>query len=227
VPQLIAVTYPDLFKAEEVRLKLWKLQQEYLLELDDAVVITKDANGKIKLHQAINLTAISAVSGGFWGTLIGMIFLNPIFGAAMGVTWGAISGALTDIGINDQFMKDLSAKLPVNTSALFVLVRNATPDKVVAGIASYGGTVLQSSLTHEDEAKLQAALNRCTYAPPKAMTESSTTPTHRSRFPPSNRNGNCAPLQSLASTRAAMRARVSAGCSSITASTVPSARRVA
>ena len=73
--QLIAVTYPDLFKAEEVRAKLWKQQREYLLALNDAVVVTKDAEGKVKLHQLMNLTAVGAVSGGFWGTLIGMIFL--------------------------------------------------------------------------------------------------------------------------------------------------------
>jgi uncharacterized membrane protein len=158
MPQLIAVTYPDIFKAEEVRLALWKLQRDYLLELDDAVVVTKNGQSKVKLHQAVNLTTIGAVSGGFWGTLIGMIFLNPILGAAVGAASGAISGAVTDVGINDEFMKGLAEKLAPNTSALFVLVRHATPDKVVAEIAKYGGTVLQSSLSHVDEAKLQAAL---------------------------------------------------------------------
>jgi uncharacterized membrane protein len=157
---MIAVAYGDLHKAEEVRLKLWKLQSAYLLELDDAVVVTKNEAGRIKLHQATSLPILGAVSGGFWGTLIGMIFLNPIFGAAIGATWGAISGALTDLGINDRFMKDLAEKFAPNTSALFVLVRDVTPDKVVAEIAAYGGTVLQSSLSHEDETKLQAALTR-------------------------------------------------------------------
>jgi uncharacterized membrane protein len=156
--QLIAVTYPDQFKAEEVRVKLWKLQREYLIELEDAVIVTKDEAGKVKLHQAVNLTAVGALSGGFWGTLIGMIFLNPLFGASLGAAWGAVSGALTDVGINDEFMKTLAEKFAPNTSALFVLVRAATPDKVVAEIAEYGGTVLRSSLSHEDEAKLQAAL---------------------------------------------------------------------
>lgn len=160
MPQLIAVTYPDQFKAEEVRVKLWRLQREYLIELDDAVIVTKDPAGKVRLHQAINLTAVGAVSGGFWGTLVGMIFLNPLFGAGLGATWGAISGALTDIGINDEFMKTLADKFAPNTSALFVLVRSVTPDKVIAEIAEYGGTVLKSSLSHEDEAKLQSALTR-------------------------------------------------------------------
>jgi uncharacterized membrane protein len=156
--QLVAVMYPDMFKAEEVRMALWKLQRDYLLELDDAVVVTKDAQSKVRLHQAVNLTALGAVSGGFWGTLVGMIFLNPILGAAVGAASGAISGAITDAGIDDSFMTGLASKLLPSTSALFVLVRHATPDKVVAEIATFGGTVLQSSLTHEDEEKLQTAL---------------------------------------------------------------------
>lgn len=171
--QLIAVTYPDQFKAEEVRVKLWKLQREYLIELEDAVIVTKDKASKIKLHQAMNLTAVGALAGGFWGTLIGMIFLNPLFGAGIGAAWGAVSGALTDAGINDEFMKTLAEKLEPNTSVLFVLVRNATPDKVVAEIAEYGGTVLRSSLSHEDEAKLQSALNSGR-SDPLALTQGAT-----------------------------------------------------
>lgn len=158
--QLVAVMYPDMFKAEEVRMALWKLQRDYLLELDDAVVVTKDAQSKVRLHQAVNLTALGAVSGGFWGTVVGMIFLSPILGAAVGAASGAVSGAITDAGIEDSFMTALATKLLPGTSALFVLVRHATPDKVVAEIAAYGGTVLQSSLSHEDEAKLQAALTK-------------------------------------------------------------------
>lgn len=157
--QLIVVTYPDLFKAEEVRLTLMKLQKGYLIDLEDAVVATKDASGKVKLNQIHNLTKAGAVSGGFWGALIGMLFLNPLLGAAIGASSGAISGALSDVGINDKFMKDLKEKLAPGTSTLFVLLRSVTADKVLPEIEKFGGTVLQSSLTQEDEAKLQAALN--------------------------------------------------------------------
>ena len=157
--QLIAVAYPDLHKAQEVRIALLKLQKEHLIDLEDAVVVTKDARGKIQLHQAVNLTAAGAVSGGFWGTLIGLIFLNPIFGAAVGASFGAISRALTDVGVDDKMMKELAAKLDPGTSALFVLVRSVTADKVLPEIQPFGGTILQSSLSHEDEARLQAALN--------------------------------------------------------------------
>ncbi len=155
----VAIEYDDPHKALEVRLELVKLQREYLIDLEDAVVAVKDEAGKVKLHQAFNLTASGAVSGGFWGTLIGLLFLNPLLGAAVGASAGAVSGALSDIGIDDKFMKKLADGLQPNTSILFVLVRKATPDKVVEEIKKFGGTVLQTSLSHEDEAKLQAALN--------------------------------------------------------------------
>ena len=156
---LVVVGYNDPQRAEEVRLTLVKLQKDYLIDLEDAVAAVKDAEGKVKLHQAINLTATGAISGGFWGSLIGLIFLNPLLGLAAGAAAGAASGALSDVGINDQFMKDLAATMAPNSSALFVLVRNSTPDKVLEEVRGTGGTILKTSLSHEDEAKLQAALS--------------------------------------------------------------------
>lgn len=155
---LVVIGYNDLYKAEEARLKVWKLQKEYLVDLEDAVVAIKDEKGKVRLHQAVNLTAAGAVSGGFWGSLLGLIFLNPLLGLAVGAAAGGVSGALTDVGINDQFIKDLAATMKAGSSALFVLVRRATPDKVLEELAGTGGTVLKTSLSHDDEAKLQAAL---------------------------------------------------------------------
>lgn len=156
---LVVIGYDDQFKAEEVRLKLWKLQKEYLIDLEDAVVAIKDDKGSVKLHQAVNLAAAGAVSGGFWGSLVGLIFLNPLLGLAVGATTGAVSGALTDVGIDDKFMKELAETLAPGSSALFVLVRKATPDKVLEEIKGSGGKVLRTSLSHDDEAKLQAALS--------------------------------------------------------------------
>ena len=158
---LVVVGYKEPYKAEEVRLRLWKLQRDYLLDLEDAVVVVKNAEGKVTLHQPVNLTAAGAVSGGFWGALIGLIFLNPVLGLAVGASAGAVSGALTDIGIDDNFIKELGATMIPNSSSLFVLVRNSTPapDKVLEELKGTGGTILKTSLSHEDEAKLQAALN--------------------------------------------------------------------
>ena len=156
---LVVIGYDNEFKAEEVRLTLRKLQKDYLIDLEDAVVAVKDAQGKVKLHQAINLTAAGAIGGGFWGSLIGLIFLNPLLGAAVGAAAGAASGALTDVGINDKFMKELASTMSPGSSALFVLVRKSTPDKVLAELQGSGGKVLKTSLSHDDEAKLQAALS--------------------------------------------------------------------
>jgi uncharacterized membrane protein len=156
---LVVVGYDDPYKAQEIRLKLCKMQTEHLIDLEDAVVAVKDEKGKVKLHQAVNLTAAGAVSGGFWGSLIGLIFLNPLLGLAVGATAGAVSGALSDVGINDQFMTELAATMTPRSSALFVLVRHSTPDKVLEEIKGSGGKVLKTSLSHEDEAKLQAALS--------------------------------------------------------------------
>jgi uncharacterized membrane protein len=156
---LVVVGYDDAYKAEEIRLKLKQLQKDYLIDMEDAVVAVKDDKGKVKLHQAVNLTAAGAVSGGFWGTLIGLIFLNPLLGLAAGAAAGALSGALADVGIDDNFMKELAGTMKPGSSVLFVLVRKVTPDRVVEELKGTGGKILKTSLTHEDEAKLQAALS--------------------------------------------------------------------
>lgn len=157
--ELIVIGYDNPFQAEEVRLKLLKMQRDYLIDLEDAVVAVKREDGKVKLNQVFNLTQAGAVGGTFWGALIGMLFLNPLFGAAVGAGAGAISGALTDVGINDDFMKNLADTFKPGTSALFILVRKATPDKVLLELQGAGGKIIQTSLSHENEAKLQAALD--------------------------------------------------------------------
>jgi uncharacterized membrane protein len=126
--------------------------------MEDVVVVTKDDKGKVKLHQAVNLTAAGAMGGGFWGMLIGMIFLNPMLGAAIGA--GALSGKLRDIGISDDFMKELGKTFQPGTSALFVLVRKAAPDKVLEELKGFKGRVLKTSLTKDKEAELREVLEQ-------------------------------------------------------------------
>lgn len=157
---LIVIGFNNEADAFEMRAALAKLQTQYLIEMDDAVVVTRDAKGKVQLHQAVNLTATGAVGGAFWGSLIGMLFFNPLLGAAVGAGSGALSGKLTDLGINDQFMKDLGATLTDGTSALFVLVRKSTPDKVLEGLKSFAGKgrVIQTSLTKDNEEELRKVI---------------------------------------------------------------------
>ena len=107
-----AIAFDDSHTAFEMRATLIKMQKEYLMEMEDVVVVTKDENGKIKLHQAVSLTATGAVGGAFWGMLIGLIFLNPLLGAAIGAGSGALAGKLRDVGIHDDFMKSPMSMSP-------------------------------------------------------------------------------------------------------------------
>ena len=155
---LIVIGFDDESTAFSMRAELVKMQKEYLIEMEDVVVVTKDDKDKVKLHQAVNLTASGAVGGSFWGMLIGVLFLNPLAGAAVGAGAGALSGKLADIGINDKFMKDLGEAFTPGTSALFVLVRKATPDKVLEGLKGFKGKIIQTSLTKDKEDELRKVL---------------------------------------------------------------------
>ena len=159
---LIAVVFDDEVTAFEMRAALAKMQKEYLIEMEDAVVVTRDQKGRTKLDQAVNLTSAGAVGGGFWGLLIGLIFLNPILGAAIGAGAGALSGKLTDIGLNDKMLKEVGQSFKPGTSGLFVLVRKATVDKVLAGLKDFAGKgkVFQTSLNKDDESTLREALEK-------------------------------------------------------------------
>ena len=128
---LIAISFKDPAKAFDIRARLAKLQKEYLITMEDVVVVTRDDDGKVKLHQATNLTAAGAVGGGFWGMLIGMLFFNPLLGVAVGAGAGALSGYLTDVGVDDAFMKKVGEDLKPGGAALFVLVLIVTGDIVL------------------------------------------------------------------------------------------------
>ncbi|MBK1643198.1 hypothetical protein CKO25_00705 [Thiocapsa imhoffii] len=157
---LIVVSFPEEHLAFELRAELAKMQKAYLIDMEDVVVVTKDEKGKAKLHQAVNLSAVGAVGGGFWGMLIGLIFLNPLLGAAVGAGAGAISGRFTDIGINDDFMRGLAENFQPGCSAVFILVRKVTADKVLDGLSAFKGKgkVLQTSLEKDQEESLKAFL---------------------------------------------------------------------
>jgi uncharacterized membrane protein len=156
---LIVVGFKDEFKADEVMNELRRLQSEYLVDLEDAAIVVRNQEGKVKLKQAQELVAAGAVSGSYWGILLSVLFFNPIF-ALVGAAAGALSGALTDIGIDDNFMRDLGSTIEPGTSAIFVLIRKSTPDRVLENLSKFEGKVLRTSLSKEDEAKLQAALSK-------------------------------------------------------------------
>jgi uncharacterized membrane protein len=165
--ELIVVAFDDPNKADEALNELRTLQREYLIDLEDAVVAVRRPDGKVQLKQSVNLVGMSAATGGLWGalwgTLVGMLFLNPLAGFAVGTMvgagTGALSGALADYGINDDFIRELANTLKPNSSAIFVLVRKMQPEKVLSELSRFRGQVLRTSLSPEQEARLQAALS--------------------------------------------------------------------
>jgi len=157
---LIAIVFHDESTAFEMRAALAKMQGQYLLEMDDAVVVTRDVKGKIKLHQAVSLTAAGAATGAFWGMLIGLLFFNPVLGLAVGAGAGALSGKLTDLGVDNTMAKQLGDELTPGSSALIVLLRKVTADKVLDGLKQFAGKgrVFQTSLSKDDETSLREVL---------------------------------------------------------------------
>ncbi len=157
---LVAVVFNDESTAFDMRAALARMQKQYLLDMEDAVVVTRDTNGKTRLHQAVSLTGAGAVGGAFWGMLIGLLFLNPLLGAAVGAGAGALSGKFSNIGIDNKMMKDIGDSLKPGTSALFVLIKKAAPEKVLDGLKEFAGKgrVFQTSLDKDDEKALREAL---------------------------------------------------------------------
>jgi len=157
---MVAMVFDDESTAFEMRGELVKMQNQFLLDMDDAVVVTRDARGKTKLHQAVSLTAAGAVSGSFWGMLVGLLFLNPLLGVAIGAGAGALAGKFREIGLDDRMMGEIRAALKPGTSALFVIIRNVTVDKVLDGLKQFSGRgrVFQTSLSKDDERALREVL---------------------------------------------------------------------
>jgi uncharacterized membrane protein len=163
---LIVVGFKDEDTADQVLNKLTALQKDYLIDLEDSCIVVRDQGGQVHLKQGINLTSLGAKTGGLqgamWGTLIGLLFLNPLIGmvtgAALGAGSGALAGRLADYGINDDFIRSVGSTIAPGSSALFVLVRRVTADRVLPELQGFEGTVLRTSLSNEQEERLRQAL---------------------------------------------------------------------
>ena len=159
---LVVVGFPTVQEAMLVRGELVDLQREQLVALEDAVVVEHGVDGRVHLHQTLNLTAAGAMGGGFWGTLVGLLFFNPLLGTALGAGVGALSGALTDLGLNDGFLREIGDTLPPGHAALAVLLRQAAPDRVIERLRRHApqARLLRTNLSHSDEDRLRHLLER-------------------------------------------------------------------
>jgi uncharacterized membrane protein len=163
---LVVLDFDGVGTADEVLTKLRGLQKEYLLDLEDACVVVHTQTGKVQVKQAVNLTALGSKSGAATGMMIGalagLLMLNPLAGMAVGgiagAGFGALSGSMADYGINDEFIKTLGKTIPKGSSALFMLIKRSTPDKVLPEIEPFRPRVLKTSLSREQEERLRSAL---------------------------------------------------------------------
>ena len=155
--EMIVFTFKDESGAEQMRDSLVALQKEHLITLSDAAVVVRKPDGKVKVKQATSLVGAGALGGAFWGMLIGLLFFMPWLGLAVGAITGALAGKLTDYGIDDDFIKECGSTIEPGHSALFLLVEQWTEDKVMDRLKGFDATVLRTSLSKEDEAKLIAA----------------------------------------------------------------------
>ncbi len=165
---LVVLGFDGLHTADEVLNKLRSMHKEYLIDLEDACVVEREPSGKVYIKQAVNLTALGAKSGGasgaLWGTLVGLLFLNPLAGMAIGALTGAgagaLAGSLADYGISDDFVKKLGETIPPGSSALFILFKRMTEDRVMREIEPYRPRILKTSLSDEAEARLKSELSK-------------------------------------------------------------------
>jgi uncharacterized membrane protein len=153
---LVAVAYDSVDTARQVADNVVMLQKAHEIELDDMVVVERQQDGKVKLHQP-SAAGAGAAGGALWGGLIGLIFFVPLLGMAIGAATGAAAGKLSDYGVDDDFMKQLGDNLEPGAGALILLIRKVSVDKVIPQI-KVPGKIIQTSLDNESEQRLADAL---------------------------------------------------------------------
>ena len=156
--ELIVIGFDEEKTAFDMEKALKDLQKQDVLKIEDIAVVTKKADGEMKIHQSL-LTKTGAIWGGFWGTLIGFIFLSPVVGGAVGAGLGALRGHVFDAAVENDFIKDVKDLIESKNAALFIRLKEVTnEDKVIEAISPFKGEVLKSDLLADDEAKLREVL---------------------------------------------------------------------
>jgi uncharacterized membrane protein len=156
---LIAIGYPDQATAEAAADEARRLAQDLIIQPDAIAVIARDNDGSYHVHTNHHAVGAGATWGMFWGFLFGLLFFIPVFGMAIGAGMGALMGKVAKTSIDKQFQDQVRGMLKPGTSALFLVLEKVTPDKAIDAMSRYGGTVLTTSLSKDDEKELQEALH--------------------------------------------------------------------
>ena len=152
---LVVLAFEDETGASAMLDKVASLQKMQIVTLEDAAVVVRKQDGKAKVKQANSLVGAGALGGAFWGMLIGLLFFAPWLGLAIGAVSGAIGGKLSDVGIDDKFIKEVGETIEPGHSALFLLIAESTPDKLAEELAGTKAKVIQTSLSKEEDARLR------------------------------------------------------------------------
>ncbi len=156
---LSVLKFDDLDGADRVLVALQGLQEREMITLEDAAVVSwPQGNKKPSTRQLHSTSGAGASWGAFWGFLFGLIFFVPFLGAAVGAGMGALSASMADVGIDDDFIKQVREKVTPGTSALFALTTGATaPDRVIDELRQYDFEIISTNLPQEQEDKLREA----------------------------------------------------------------------
>ena len=159
---LVAIGYPDQGTAEQARNTVAELEADLVIQAEQVAAISRDLEGKYHVHTTHGGASAGggALWGGFWGMLFGLLFFIPFAGLAIGAGMGALFGHFGEKGIDKAFQQQVRDYLKPGTSALFMVIDQVTPDKAVAALSQYGGTVIRTSLSDEDTKRLEEALNK-------------------------------------------------------------------
>ncbi len=156
---LIAIGYDDETTAAKAADEVRRLASELIIQPDAVATIVRDRDGDYHVNTNHHFVGGGATWGMFWGLLFGLLFFVPVFGLAIGAGFGALFGKIEKSGIDREFQQQVRDMIKPGNSALFLIVEKVTPDKAVAALSKFGGTVLKSSLTNEAQRELQQALH--------------------------------------------------------------------
>jgi len=154
---LLVFAYENETGAKDMVADIQALQKQQLITLLDAATVVRKPDGKISIKQANTLVGVGTLGGAFWGMLIGLLSFAPWLGLAIGAVTGAIAGKFTDIGIDDDFIKEVGKTIEPGHSALFLLIESMTEDKVFSELSGHKAKLIRTNLSAEDDAKLRAA----------------------------------------------------------------------
>jgi uncharacterized membrane protein len=158
--ELIVIGYPEKATADAAAQDIGAMAKDYLVKLEKIAVIWREPDGKVKSEVPHGIVAAGTLGGMFWGMLIGLLFLIPIGGLIIGGAMGALMGKATDLGIKKEFQEQVQDLVQPGTAAVMMVVSEWTEDRVLPELQKYGGTVLRTSLSVDDEHELAEALQQ-------------------------------------------------------------------